>query len=177
MEMSRDKNQKKKNVIRNCQVTMTKKDAYISNELQLQNHSLLSFHKNKSLPSATSIISRSPVAYHTTASFDKLTCTDYVDFGNCQDRFGRLFWSKNDSNYLDVKLKVLKRSDNKESNLVKKNLTMGEIDFNQFMPLRNRLVFAAKNFARERKMCPQCWYQHCPKTWMNNSKRLTRWLT
>ena len=27
-----------------------------------------------------------------------------------------------------------------------------------------------------RKTCRWCWYQQCPKTWMNNSNRLTRWL-
>ena len=36
--------------------------------------------------------------YNTTASLDKLICTDYVDFGKCQDRFGQFLWSKNDSN-------------------------------------------------------------------------------
>ena len=51
------------------------------------------------------------MAYNTTASLDKLTYTDYVDFGKCQDRFGWISWSKNDSNYLDIKLKVFKRED------------------------------------------------------------------
>ena len=67
-----------------------------------------------SLLSATTILSRSPMAYNTTASLDKLTFTDYVDFGKCQDRFGRFSWSKNDSNYLDVKLKVFRKDDKKE---------------------------------------------------------------
>ena len=53
-----------------------------------QNHSLTFFHTNKSLLLATSILSRSPMAYNTTASLDKLTCNVYVDFGKCQDRFG-----------------------------------------------------------------------------------------
>ena len=44
------------------------------------------------------------MAYNTTETLDKLICTDYVDFGKCQDRFGRIFSSKNDSNYLDIKL-------------------------------------------------------------------------
>ena len=61
-------------------------NAYISNELQLQNHSLIFIHRNKSLLSATSILSRSPMDYNITASLDSLTCSDYVDFGNCQDR-------------------------------------------------------------------------------------------
>ena len=91
--------------------------------------------------------------YNTTASLDKLTCTDYVDFGNCQDRFGRFSWSKKDSKYLDVKLKVFKKDDNKEFRLVE-NLTMVEADFNQFMRLRNQLVIAEENFAREESLSP-----------------------
>ena len=127
---------------------MSKKDAYISNEMQLQNHSSTFFHKDTSPLSTSSILSRSPMAYNTTASLDKLTCTDYVDFGKCQDRFGRFLWSRNDSNYLDVKLNVFKKDDKKEFRLVQ-NLTMGEADFNHFMRLRNQLVNAAENFATE----------------------------
>ena len=99
-------------------VTLTRKDAYISNKMQLRNHSLTSIHKSKSLLSATSILSRSTMVYSTTASLDKLTCTDYVDFGKCQDRFGQFSWSKNDSKYLDVKLKIFKKVDNKEFRLI-----------------------------------------------------------
>ena len=93
------------------------------------------------------------MAYNTTASLDKLTCTDYVDFGKCQDRFGQFSWSKNDSNYLDVKLKVFRKDDKKEFRLVQ-NLTKREADFNQFMRLRNQLVNAAENFAREEYLTP-----------------------
>ena len=93
------------------------------------------------------------MAYNTTASLDKLTCTDYVDSGNCQDRFGWFSWSKNDSNYLDVKLKVSRKVDKKEFRLVQ-NLTMGEADLNQYMRLRNQLVNAAENFAREENLTP-----------------------
>ena len=85
------------------------------------------------------------MAYNTTASLDKLTFTDYVDFGKFQDRFGRFSWSKNDSNYLDVKLKVFRKDDKKEFRLVQ-NPTMRVADFNQFMRLRNQLVKAAENF-------------------------------
>ena len=138
MEMSRD---------------VDHKHAYISTERQLQNPSLTFIHKNKSLFSATSILSCSPMAYNTTASLDKLSCTDYVDFDKCQDRFGRFSWPKNDSNYLEVKLKVFKKDDNKEFRLVQ-NLTMGEADFNQFMRLKNQLVNAAEKFAREENLTP-----------------------
>ena len=93
------------------------------------------------------------MAYNTTASLDKLFCTDYVDFGKCQDRFGQFSWSKNDSNYLDVKFKVFRKDDKKEFRLVQ-NVTMGEADFNQFMRLRNQLVNAAENFTREENLTP-----------------------
>ena len=93
------------------------------------------------------------MAYNTTASLDKLTCTDYVDFGKCQDRFGQFSWSKNDSIYLDIKLKVFRKGDKKEFRLAQ-NLTIGEADFNQFMRLRNQLVNAAQNFAREENLTP-----------------------
>ena len=128
-------------------MTMATNNAYISNDMQLQNHSLIFILKNKSLLSTTSILSRSPIAYNTTASLDKLTRTDSVDFGKCQDRFGRFSWSKNDSNYFDLTLNVFEKDDNKEFPRVQ-NLTMGKADFNQFMRLRNQLVNAAENFAR-----------------------------
>ena len=74
-------------------------------------------------------------------------------FGNCQDRFGQFSWSKNDSNLLDVKLNVFKRGDNKEFRLVQ-IFMMGEANFNHFMRLRNQLVNAAENFAKEENSTP-----------------------
>ena len=91
--------------------------------------------------------------YNTTVSFQKLTCTDYVDFGKYQDKFGRFSWSKNKSNYLDVKLQVFKNDDNKVFQPVQ-NHTKGEADFNQFMRLRNQLITAAKNLARDENLTP-----------------------
>ena len=76
------------------------------------------------------------MTYNTTASLDKLTCTDYVEFGKFQDRFGWFFWSKNDSNHLDVNLKVFKKDDNRDFRLVEDHTT-GEADLNQFLRLRN----------------------------------------
>ena len=93
------------------------------------------------------------MAYNTTATLDKLACTDYVDFAQYQDRFGRFSWSKNSFDYLDVKLKVFKRDENKQFR-VTQNLTMGEPDFNQFIRLRNRLVVAVRDFSKEENMAP-----------------------
>ena len=93
------------------------------------------------------------MAYNTTASLDKLTCTDYVDFGKCQDRFvGRVSWSKNDSTYLDNKLRVFEREDKNSEFRLRQNLSMGEAEFNQFIRQRNQLVVAANNFLREQNL-------------------------
>ena len=94
------------------------------------------------------------MAYNTTASFDELTCTDYVDFGKSLDSFGRFSWTKNDSNYLDIKLKVLKREDKNAEFRLRQNLSMGEADFNEFIRQRNQLVVAADNFLREQNLSP-----------------------
>ena len=75
-------------------VTMTQKFAYICNEMQLENHSLTFVHKNKSLPPAASSLSRSPMAYNTNASLDKLTCTDYVDLANVKTDLNTFFVPK-----------------------------------------------------------------------------------
>ena len=94
------------------------------------------------------------MAYNTTETLDKLTCTDYVDFGKCQDRFGRFSWSKNDSNYLDTKLKVFKRENKNAEFRLRQNLAMGEADFNQFIRQRIQLVVAADNFLKEQNLSP-----------------------
>ena len=94
------------------------------------------------------------MVYNSTASLDKLTCTDYVDFGKHQDRFEQFPWSKNDSNYLDIKLKVFKRENKNAELRLRQNFTMGEADFNQFMRQSNQLAVAADNFLREQNLTP-----------------------
>ena len=72
------------------------------------------------------------MAYNTSATLDKLACTNYLDFGTCQERFERISWSKISFDYLDVKLKVFKKDEIKEFRLAQ-NLTMGETHFVQFI--------------------------------------------
>ena len=91
------------------------------------------------------------MTYNTRATLDKLAFTDYVDFGKCQGRFGRIPWSKNFFDYLDVKLKMFKRDENKQYRLAQ-NLTMGEADFYQFIRLRNKLVVAVREFSIEENL-------------------------
>ena len=74
-----------------------------------------------------------------------------MDIGKCQDKIGQFSWSKKDSNHLNVKLEIFQKDDNKDFQLVQ-SPTRGEIDFNQFMRLRNQLVNAAENFAREENL-------------------------
>ena len=134
-------------------MTIAKKIAYIGTELQILNHFLTFIFVTYSLLSGTAFLPRLAMANNSIASLDKLTFTKYVDFGKSQNRFGQLSWSKKDSNYLDVKLKVFKKDDIEEFQLVQ-NLTMGEADFNHFIGLRNQLVIAAEDFAREQKLSP-----------------------
>ena len=94
------------------------------------------------------------MAYNTTASLDKLTCTDYVDFGKYQDRFEQFSWTRNDSSYLDIKLKVFKREDKKAGFRLRQNLSMGEADLNQLIRQRNQLVDAADDFLKEQSLSP-----------------------
>ena len=53
--------------------------------------------------------------------------------------------------YLDVKLKVFKRDENKQFRLAQ-DLTMGEADFNQFIRLRNQLVVEVRDFSKEESL-------------------------
>ena len=94
------------------------------------------------------------MVYNTTASLDKLFCTDYVYFGKSSDRFGLFSWTKNDSNFWDIKLKVLKGEDKNAEFRLRQNFSMGEADFNHFVRQRNQLNVAAVNFLREQTLSP-----------------------
>ena len=93
------------------------------------------------------------MAYNITASLDKLTCTNYVNLDKWHDSFVQFPSSKTDSIYLDAKLKVFKKDDNKDFRLVQ-NLTVGEEDVNQFMRLRNQLAITAENFGGVENLSP-----------------------
>ena len=92
------------------------------------------------------------MAYNTTETLEKMACTDFVGFGKCQERFGRFSWTKNDSNYCDIKLEVFKREDKITKFRQRQNFSKGEADFNQFIRQRDQLVVAANNFLREQKL-------------------------
>ena len=77
-----------------------------------------------------------------------------MDFGKSLDRFGRFFWIKNDTSYLDIKLKMFKREDKNAEFQLRQNSSMGEADFNQFIRQRNQLAVAADIFLREQNLSP-----------------------
>ena len=93
------------------------------------------------------------MAYNTTTTLDKLDCTDYVDFSKRQDQFGRISWSKISLDYLDVKLEVFKKDENKKFRLAQ-NLTMGETEFNQFIRLSNQLIVAVRDISKDENLPP-----------------------
>ena len=55
---------------------------------------------------------------------------------------------------MDIKLKVFKREDENAEFRLRRNLSMGKADFNQFIWQRNQLVVAADNFLREQILSP-----------------------
>ena len=63
-------------------------------------------------------------------------------------------WTKNDFYYLDIKLKVFRRENKNAEFQLRKNFTMGEADFSQFIRQSNHLVVAAFNFFREQNLSP-----------------------
>ena len=133
-------------------MTMTKKDAYTSNELQLQNHSLTFIHKK--IPSFS--YQHSISFTHGFEHYCLLGQANLVRFcavWQMAKHIWTYFTVQKGCLYLDVKLEIFKKNDNKEFRLVE-SLTMGEAEFKQFMRLRSPQVIVAKNFAREVKLSP-----------------------
>ena len=128
------------------------KEAYRSNSFQLLSHCSSFIVKSCSFLSATSVLSLSPMAHNTTATQDKLTFTEYVDFGKCQNRFGDFLGPKMTPTTWILNSKFSRRRQKRLS--PDPNLRMGEADFNKFMRLRKQLVIAAGNFAREENLSP-----------------------
>ena len=115
------------------------------------------------------------MAYNTTVSLDKLTCTDYVDFGKHQDRFGQFSWSKTDSNYLDIKLNVFKREDKMQNFDWDRTFQSEKLISISLCDKEMNSLWQQTTFS-ENKMCRQFFNPHYPKTWRSNWNFFTRWL-
>ena len=68
-------------------------EAFRGKDLEHQNLPLTSTLRNKVFFSATSMLSQrqNPMARNSTASLDKVTCTNNVDVGKNQSTFAKLF--------------------------------------------------------------------------------------
>ena len=55
---------------------------------------------------------------------------------------------------MDIKVKVFKRESEDAKFQLKQNSTMGEVEFNQFIPQRNQLIVAADNFLGAQNLSP-----------------------
>ena len=138
-------------LIWNCHVTMTKNDAYISDKKQLRNHSLTFSHEsNFQLPAFFSFTDG--LQHH--RNLGQANLHRLCGFYQVSSQIWTVFLVQNDSNYLDIKLKVFKSEDKNAEFRLRQNLSMGEADFNQFIRQRNQLVVAADNFLKEQNLSP-----------------------
>ena len=64
-------------------------ETYMGNRLQLQSHQLLITKVIASFSYQCGISTKTPMTYNITASMDRLSRTNCVDFGKCQYWFGR----------------------------------------------------------------------------------------
>ena len=87
------------------------------------------------------------MASDTTASMDKLTCPDYVDFKNVKTELDDFRGPKTIPTTWIKNSKFSKKM-RKDFPLVQ-NFTMGESEFNYFMRLRKELVLVTKTFGGE----------------------------
>ena len=91
------------------------------------------------------------MVFNITSAVDRTSCTDYVDFGNNADRFGRTSWSqieKDNQKHLDIQKKVF-RKDDKGFFRRHQQINVGVFDFKQLLCLRNPLVLAVREFSTD----------------------------
>ena len=157
-------------------VRMTKTDAYRSNKLKLQNHSITTIRKNKSV----SFQLLTFYLVHPWPSKLMLPWTSYIE---------QTMWilanAKTDLDYFFAP-RMIPISCMQNSKFSRK-MTTKTSDWYKILPGERQFSTSFCDWGvtwslfqqtlLERKSCPQCWYLQCPKTWRNNSKSLTRWLT
>ena len=76
---------------------------------------------------------RKHLVYSTSVCLNQQKCTKCVGFSNGQGRLGQFFWSKSDSNLLDIKLNFYGKSDYRLFRLSQNQ--MEEAECSQFMSL------------------------------------------
>ena len=129
------------------------KEGHINNKLQLQNDSSTFFLKNKSLLPATSNLSCSPMAHNITASLDKLSCTNYLDFGERQDTYLDNFFSPKviPTSWMSNS-KFSRKLTTKISEWLKSNNGRGRSQ--PVHTIEKSACYSGKNFGREENLSP-----------------------
>ena len=84
------------------------------------------------------------------ASPDKLSSTDFLDFGKNQDLDPK---ENNDIKYLESEPKVFRRDDQWEFRK-QQEINMGESGLNQVLRLRNQIVVNAGDFEKDENLQP-----------------------
>ena len=149
---------------------MIKKDAYISNEMQLQTFFYFSFTK---ISHFFQLLSCSSIAYNTTASMDNLTCTDLWTLANAKTDLDIFYGPELIPTTWILNSKFAKKMITKISDWYKILLWERQISTKSCdCPISWSLQ---QNTMLERKTCLHLWHQHCPKTWMNNSNCSQVW--
>ena len=129
---------------------MTKKETYTSDNLQHQSHFLTFFLKTINFFQIPAFYLNDQTSWPTPLLFPwtNSLAPRISTSENVKTVLVDSFLSKHYSNYLHVKLKVPEKDDNTDVLLVR-NLTMGDVDLNQFTRLRNQMVTVAETFGRE----------------------------
>ena len=111
--------------------------------------------------SPMSVLSPSLMVDNTTASSDKLTCTNYVVSGKNQDRVGQFFPSENPPNTWMLNLNLFERVEKKfawfKAFQSEKQVSSSSCDWGISWSLHLKTLVA-------RKTCHQCWYLQKPQT-------------
>ena len=172
--MSSDKDQKrKKTLIWKCQVIMTGEDAYINNKKQLQNRALSFICKKIT---SFGFLSRLPMAYSTTASGTSYLLPNMWTLANAKADLDVFFLVQKWFQLPGCKTQIFRER-------WEQRVPTGTNTCNRrgrFQPgyvIDESAGHCSRKTLPESGPCLQLWYQHCPKTWMNNSNWLPMWLT
>ena len=92
------------------------------------------------------------MVYQTTASLDKLICTDNVDNGKCLVKFPQVLCTESDPNFTEGKLKFFKGDDERQFGLAQK-VTMWESEFSCFETTKSAIRCSGKPLQTEKRFC------------------------
>ena len=133
---------------------MTKKDTYISNEKQLQNHCSTFILKNQlaSFSYQHSISFTHGLQYY--RNLGQANLHRLCGLWQESRQIWTLFLVQKRLQLFGYYTKSVQEEDKKAEFRLRQNLSLGEADFNQFIRQRNQLVVAADNFLKKQNLSP-----------------------